>query len=330
MRLFITGGSGFIGSALVRRLRLEGHEVRVLTRSERTKTMAIGAGAVPIQGDITQPGSWQDEVSSGEVVVHGAALVSDWGPRREFYRVNVGGTQNILDAVKTWDGRFIHLSSIAVHGFYPGLYTETSPIHPNRHPYSGSKATAERLVDRSVKQGLKASLVRITGVYGPGDPHFIVRLLEQARSGRISIVGKGNQPSSLIYIDDVIEGLMLIIKRESEPGERYVLSDPAIPDVLTMVRHASKALELNVRIRHVPMGPATAVAFFQEIRGRLTGSRPSLTRYAVKAMGHMCVFSSEATTEKLGWSPRMSIQEGVARTVSWYKNTNPSSRPSTP
>jgi nucleoside-diphosphate-sugar epimerase len=329
MRVFVTGGSGFIGNALVRRLRREGHEVRALARSERAKAMVIETDAIPVRGDITQPGSWQDEARFGDVVVHAAALVSDWGPRREFYRVNVDGTKNILDGLKKWDGHFIHISSIAVHGFRPGAYTETSPASPDRHPYCDSKAEAERLVDMAIKEGLQASLVRIAGVYGPGDPHFIARFLDQVRSGRIFIVGKGDQPSNLIYIDDIIEGLILIAKRKCEPGQRYVLSHPSAPDVLSMVQYALKGLKLRARVQPVPIWIAVAVASLQEIRSHLAKSRPSLTRYAVKAMGNRCVFSTEVTAQKLGWSPKMSVQEGVARTISWYRKISPSRRPST-
>jgi nucleoside-diphosphate-sugar epimerase len=325
VRVFVSGGSGFIGGALVRRLRLEGHEVKVLARSPRAEALALEAGAIPISGDIAQPGAWQDEVSSGDAVVHAAALVSDWGPRKEFFRVNVGGTRNILGAVKRWNGHFIQVSSIAVHGFRSGTYTEISPAAPGRHPYSSSKAAAEALVDASVGKGLKASVVRIAGVYGPGDPHFISRLLDYAGSGRIFIVGRGDQPSNLIYIDDVIEGLMAILRRDGEPGARYVLNDPAVPDVLSMVRLAMKALGLNVPVRSVPEWFAYAVALWQEGRARLTGSPPPLTRYTVRAIGHWCVFSSEGTSRKLGWAPRMSVQEAMERTISWYRKTSPPS-----
>lgn len=329
MRVFVTGGSGFIGGALVRRLRLEGHDVRVLVRSPRAEALAVDAGAVPVSGDIARPGPWQNEVGAGDAVVHAAALVSDWGPRKEFFRVNVGGTGNILNAVELWNGHFVHISSVAVHGWRPGVYTETSPAVPGRHPYCSSKATAEALVDSSVSKGLKASIVRIAGVYGPGDTHFVSRLLDYARSGRVFIVGRGDQPSKLIYIDDAIEGLMAVLKRPCEPGARYVLNDPTVPDVQGMMRLAMQALELTVPVRSVPEWVAHAAAFWQECRARVTGSPPEWTQYAVRAMGHRCFFSPEGTSRKLGWSPRMDAREGVARTVSWYRKGRPAGSPGT-
>ena len=215
MRIFITGGTGFIGSSLVRRLRMEGHKVWVLARSEQAIKKVYNLDAAPVPGDITQPGPWQDEVSLADTVVHCAALVSDWGYRRDYQIVNVFGTGNVINAVKEWDGNFVHISSIAVHGFHPGVYNETSPIHRGGHPYCDSKAAAEQLIDSAVAEGLKASIVRIAGVYGPGDPHFVMRFLKQAESGRIFIVGRGDQPSNLIYIDDVAEGLMSVIRKEN-------------------------------------------------------------------------------------------------------------------
>ena len=323
MRVFVTGGSGFIGGALVRRLRLEGHEVRVLVRSPRAEALVAEAGAIPVSGDVSQPGPWQNEVSAGDAVVHAAAMVTDWGPRKEFFRVNVGGTRNVLDAMKRWNGHFIHVSSIAVHGFRPGVYTETSPVSPGRHPYCSSKAAAEALVDSSVGEGLKASAVRISGAYGPGDPHFATRFLDYAETGRVSIVGPGDQPSKLIYIDDVVEAFMAILRRPCEPGARYLLNDPAVPNVLGMVRLAMEALEISVPVRPVPEWLAYAVALWQEGRARLTGSHPQLTRYAVRAMGHRCFFSPEGTSRRLGWSPRMNAREGVEKTISWYRKSRP-------
>lgn len=323
MRVFVTGGSGFIGGALVRRLRLEGHEVSVLVRSPRAEALVAEAGAIPVSGDVSQPGPWQNEVSAGDAVVHAAAMVTDWGPRKEFFRVNVGGTRNVLDAMKRWNGHFIHVSSIAVHGFRPGVYTETSPVSPGRHPYCSSKAAAEALVDSSVGEGLKASAVRISGVYGPGDPHFATRFLDYAETGRVFIVGPGDQPSKLIYIDDVVEAFMAILRRPCEPGARYLLNDPAVPNVLSMLRLAMEALEISVPVRPVPEWLACAVALWQEGRARLTGSHPQLTRYAVRAMGHRCFFSPEGTSRRLGWSPRMNAREGVEKTISWYRKSRP-------
>ena len=303
----------------MQRLREDGDEVKVLTRSELAADKVRRAGAVPVRGDITRPGAWQEELSSADIIFHGAGYVDDWGPRREFFRVNVGGTRNVLEALRGWRGHFIHLSSIAVHGFRPGTYTEDSPATRVRHPYCDSKSVAEGLVESAIAGGLKAAIVRISGVYGPGDPHFLNRFLKQARTGVVYVVGKGNQPTNLIYIEDVIEGLRLIAHREAETGKRYILSDPSAPDVLGLVTLAIRALDLRVRILRVPMWLAYPIAAWQEVRGHLTRSHPAFTRYAVISAGHACSFSMEATKRSLSWSPRVDIREGIARTIAWYK-----------
>ncbi len=319
MRIFITGGTGFIGSSLVRHLRLENHEVWVLARSKQAIKKVRSLDALPVPGDITESGPWQENVPLANTVVHCAALASDWGRRRDYKRVNVDGTANILDAIKNWGGDYLHISSIAVHGFRPGVYNENSPVRRGGHPYCDSKAAAEQLIDRAVAEGLKASIVRIATAYGPGDPHFLKRLLEQTKYGRIFIIGRGNQPSNLIYIDDVTEGLVTIIKQGCVPGERYMLSNPLAPDILNAVEYALALLALNVRIKRVPLMIARGMAFLQESKGHLTGNRPPFTRYAVMALGNVCTYSTEITSRKLGWSPKTSIEEGFKRTISWYK-----------
>jgi dihydroflavonol-4-reductase len=206
-----------------------------------------------------------------------------------------------------------------VHGWRPGVYSEDSPASPGRHPYCRSKAAAEDLIETAVARGLKASLVRIAGVYGPGDPHFVSRLLEHAASGRIPIVGDGGQPSKMIFIEDAVEALAAILSRPAEPGARYLLNDPGVPNVEAMIRLAMEALGLAVPVRRVPEALALAAALFAEARARLKGSPPLLTSYAVKAMGRRCHFSPETTSRKLGWSPRTKAVDGIAKTVAWFR-----------
>jgi nucleoside-diphosphate-sugar epimerase len=123
----------------------------------------------------------------------------------------------------------------------------------------------------------------------------------------------------MIFIDDVVEALMTILSRPIEPGARYLLNDPAVPDVETMVRLAMNALGLEAPIRRVPEALALTAAFLAETWARLTCSPPLLTSYAVKAMGHRCYFSLEGTSRKLGWSPRTKAADAIAKTVAWFR-----------
>jgi nucleoside-diphosphate-sugar epimerase len=330
MRLFVTGASGFIGGALVRRLGLDGHEIKALVRSPRAAALAAKAGAIPVRGDLTRPGPWQDEVGAADAVVHSGALVTDWSPRVEFFRVNVEGTRNVLAAAKGWPGHFVHISSIAVHGFRPGVYTEASPVSPGRLPYCVSKAAAEALVDAAVERGLKASIVRISGAYGPGDTHFAARLIRYASSGRVFVVGRGDQPSKLIYIDDVVEALVAILEHPCEPGARYLLNDPAVPAVLETMAMALEVLGLEVPVRKVPEWLAATAALCAEGFARLSRSTPDLTRYAVRALGRWCLFSPEGTSRKLSWSPRVPARAGLEKTVAWYRESQRSVPPPDP
>lgn len=322
MRILVTGASGFIGGALARRLVRDGHRVRGLARSEPAASLVSSAGADPLRGDITRPGPWQDELRAEDAVVHAAAMVSDWGPRQEFLRTNVGGTRHVLEALHGWPGHLVFISSIAVHGWRPGVYAEDTPATPGRHPYSFSKAAAEALVEESAGKGLRASIVRVAGVYGPGDPHFAARLIDYAASGHIPVIGRGDQPSKLIYIDDAVEALAAILDRA---GGRYLLNDPAVPNVEEMVRLAAGALGLTVKVRHVPEWLGLAAAFVEETRARLTGSPPALTSYAVKAMSRRCHFLPHGTCRTLGWSPTTAAPDGVAQTVSWFRSERPMS-----
>jgi nucleoside-diphosphate-sugar epimerase len=203
------------------------------------------------------------------------------------------------------------------------VYTEETPATPGRHPYCRSKAAAEALVEAAAVEGVRASIVRLAGVYGPGDPHFAGRLLDYAASGHIPIVGSGDQPSKMIYIDDAVDALAALLARPGEAGARYLLNDSAVPNVVDMVRLAMGALGIAVPVRRIPEALALAAAYIEEGRARLKGARPLLTRYAVKAMGRRCFFMPEGTFKKLAWSPRTKAGEGIARTVSWFRENDP-------
>ncbi|MCK4772639.1 MAG: NAD-dependent epimerase/dehydratase family protein [Candidatus Latescibacteria bacterium] len=320
MRIFITGGTGFIGSYLVSRLLADGHELLVLARSPEAVAAVLDMGAVPVEGELTVPGPWQDEVAGCDRVVHCAAKADDWGRRSDFWRVNVEGTRHMVEAAAGTVDRFVHVSSIAAHRG-SGTHDETTPARRGGHPYCDSKAVAEEVVDEAVEKGLNAQLVRVANVYGPRDPHMLPRILEQVSKGRFVVVGDGNQPSNLIYIDDVVDALEAILLQDADPGERFLITDPAAPVISEAIRIAFEALDRDPRITHLPKWVALGVAAFAQAFGLLTGKRPFLTFYAVLAVGNFRTLINDRTMSRLSWSPKVRFREGVGKTVVWWRQT---------
>lgn len=321
MRVFITGGTGFIGSRLVPFLREREHELRVLARSPQAVAAVHRLGALPVEGDLATPGPWQEAVAQCEAVVHCAAKADDWGRRADFWRVNVEGTRHIVEAASGVVEKFVHVSSIAAH-HGPGTYDEAAPARRGGHPYCDSKAAAEEVVDEAVEKGLNAQLVRVANVYGPGDPHLLPRILEQVSTGRFFVIGDGSSPSNLTYVDDVADALVAILEGDVAPGERFLVTDPASPTMLEATQIAFEAFGLDPRITRLPKTLALSAAAVTELWGLITRRRPMLTFYAVRSLGNVRKLVNERTMSRLSWSPRVSFREGVEKTVAWWRETS--------
>ena len=320
MKIFVTGGTGFIGSYLVRRLLADGHEVKALVRSSKAAEKIHELGAEPVEGDLSVPGHWQDSVAECDRVVHCAAKADDWGNRTEFWNVNVEGTRHMVEAAAGKVDKFVHISSIAAHRG-PGVRDESTQVKRGGHPYCDSKAAAEEVVDRAVEKGLNAQLVRVANVYGPEDPHVLPRILEQVNKGSFVIVGDGSQPSSLIYVDDVVDAISDILMTECEPGERFLVADQNAPAIGEAIQIAFEALDIDPKITRLPKWLALVAASLSHASSFIIGRRPMLTFYAVFSVGNVRTLVNDRTMDRLMWSPKVDFREGVKRTVAWWKET---------
>jgi len=320
MRIFVSGGTGFIGSYLVRKLLADGHEVIALARSLTAMNRIRELGAEPVEGELSIPGPWQETVGGCERVVHCAAKASDWGSRTDFWNVNVEGTRHMVEAAAGKVDQFVHISSIAAHRG-SGVRDESSHVIRGGHSYCDSKAAAEEVVDKAVAQGLNAQLVRVANVYGPEDPHVLPRILEQVSKGKFVIVGDGNQPSNLIYVDDVVDAIIAILMTETEPGERFLVTDQNAPGIGEAIQIAFETLNIDPKITRLPKWLALVAAALSQAFAFITGKRPMLTFYAVFSVGNVRTLVNDLTMRRLNWSPKVDFREGVKRTVAWWKET---------
>ena len=318
MKVFLTGGSGFIGQVTGALLLEAGHDVSAIARSETAAGKVRAWGGTVVEGDITTPGPWQDRLAECDAVMHAAASVGDYGDTRGYWRVNVEGTRHVAEAALGRVDRFVHVSSIAAYGG-AGEFDESAPPRHGRHPYTTTKAVAEEVVDEVIAKGLHAVHARVGNVYGPGDPNFIPRLIKQARTGRFPVIGDGSQPSNLIHVDDVAAALLAMLETDTEPGERFLVVDPHTPSIREAVEMAIETLGLETSIFRIPKGVAMTAAVISTLFGKVTGRKPVITSYAVRGMGGVRIFHNERTMERLDWRPRYTLQEGIAATAASFR-----------
>jgi nucleoside-diphosphate-sugar epimerase len=291
--------------------------VRALARSERAAARVRELGAEPVTGDLDGLDALRAGAEGCEVAFHAAAKVEDWGDPEDFERLNVRGTQNVIDACrKTGVRRLVHVGTEAALMAGEPLIDvdEHAPLRPDSPAlYPSSKAKAERLVTGANGGGLETVVVRPRFVWGRGDTSLLPRIIEMVRSGRFRWVGGGRQLTATTHIDNTVEGLWLAATKAA-PGGIYFVTDgePVVfRDFLTSMLGTQG---VTIPDKSVPPGVANVAAASAERIWRLLkrpGS-PPLTRFAVWVSSQQCTIDISRAERELGYRPVISREEGLA------------------
>jgi nucleoside-diphosphate-sugar epimerase len=314
---FVTGGSGFIGGALIRRLVADRWDVHALVRSEASAQKVTALGAHAIAGDLADLPSMAVGAQYCEVAFHCAAHLGDWGTREEFERGNVQGTRNALAAARQAGlRRFVHVGTEAalLAGQPLVEVDERAPLRFDSPAlYSSTKARAEEAVIEAYHAGLETVVVRPRFVWGPGDTTLLPLLTDAVRSGRFAWIGGGHHRTSTTHIDNAVHGLMLAAQRGSPAGVYFVTDgEPVVfRDFITRLL-ATQGIDAPTR--SVPTSVARAVAATSEAAWRLLPlpGRPPLTRLTVWVSGLETTIDISRAREELGYAPVKTIDQGLA------------------
>jgi len=314
---FVTGGSGFVGGALIERLRSEGRDVRALARSERAAERVRELGAEPVSGDLDDRESLRAGAEGCEVCFHAAAKVEDWGDPADFERLNVQGTRNVIDACREAGvRRLVHVGTEAALMAGQPLVNvdESAPLRPDSPAlYSSSKAKAEQLVRAANGEDLETVVVRPRFVWGRGDSTLLPQIVEMVRSGRFRWVGGGRHLTATTHIDNTVEGLLLGATRAPAGGVYFVTDgEPVVfRDFLTALVGTQG---VEIPDKSVPPGMAGAAARAAEAiwRGLRRPGNPPLTRFAVWVSSQECTIDISRAERELGYRPVTSREDGLA------------------
>lgn len=322
MRLLVTGGTGFTGSHLVRRARREGHAVTSLDSKEGLFADELrGLGATIHLGSVTD-GELLREITPGhDVVFHVAAAFRDVSaPRSVYWDVNVDGTRRVLEAAAAAGVRkVIYCSTQGVHGHIddpPG--DEESPVEPEDY-YQYTKWEGERVCHEFIADGMNITIIRPTAIYGPGDPGRFVMLFRAAKSGRFLMFGDGQTTYHPVYIDNLVDLFFLATEHPKASGRTYIGADEEYHTLNDLVRAVGEAIDVDVRIVHLPFAPLWLASAAVELICKPLRIAPPLFRRRADWFRQIRAFEIDRAKNELGYEPRIGLAEGLKRTGRWYE-----------
>ena len=313
---FVTGGSGFIGGKLIRRLVGDGWTVRGLARSDTAAAKVRAAGAEPAPGDLDDAASIRAGAEGCEYAFHAAAQLGEWGKAADFERGNVLGTKHALEGcAQAGVRRFVHVGTEAalLAGDPLVEVDEHAPLRfDSKALYSRTKARAEEAVLEADRTGFETVVVRPRLVWGRGDTTILPALEAAVRAGRFAWIGGGRHKTSTTHVDNVVEGLVLGATKGA-PGGVYFVTDghPVVfRDFITRLL-ATQGVE--VRDRSVPRPVIRVLAIASETAWRLLPlpGQPPVTRLAYWLAALETTIDISRARAELGYEPVRTIDDGM-------------------
>lgn len=333
MRALVTGAGGFVGGKIARALRARGDDVIAYQRGSYPELEQLGIRCV--KGDIADQHDLVAVANDVDVIFHVAAKVGGAGDPKDFERINVRGTENIIEAcVKNGVNRLVFCSSPSVideEGGFEAL-DESAP-YAKRYlaEYPRTKALAEQLVleanGRETKGlPLRTCALRPHLVFGPGDTGSLPRVIERAKKGRLRMIGDGKNRVDLTYVDNVVDAHLLAAEALSKPespaaGKAYFITNGEPVVLWDWVNEILEEIGLPPVKKSVPEGMARFVGKALDRTWSSLGlaGEPPITEWAAKMMATSHTFRIDAARRDLCYAPAVSMDEGRRRTVPWLK-----------
>ncbi len=325
MRIYLTGGTGLIGSHIAEALRARGDEVIALVRATSDTAHLEALGCHLVRGDVLDP---VDELAAGmrsaDAVVHAAAKVFQGGSRDAFLRVNVRGTENVLRAAGRASPRVVHLSSVAIYAGLPmerlteARWTDADP--EAQAPYAASKSLSERAAWRLHEEGaVRLTTVRPCVVYGERDRSATPIIVRLATRPVTPLIGGGRTTLPLVYAGNVARGVVAALDRKIAIGRAYNLARDVPITGRELVRLVGDELGRRPRVLPVPRPLALAAA---KVVAVTTRAIPLLRSFDgvrfVRGLSIDNPYDSSRARLELGWTNSIAHEEGVRRTMAWW------------
>ncbi|UAC50032.1 SDR family NAD(P)-dependent oxidoreductase [Bacillus aquiflavi] len=325
MNMLVTGGTGFLGKRLARRLNDEGHAVTIIGRNEQIGKLLEKEGIYFYQADLADSGKIENACKKIDYVFHCGALSSPWGKYDEFYQANVLGTINVINACKKEKvKRLIHVSTPSLYFYFNDRLDvkENDPL-PSKfvNYYAETKYLAEQEIDRAFAKGLPVVTIRPRALFGPEDTTIIPRLIRANEKRFVPLINGGNILMDLTYVDNVVDALLLCIDSPKETlGKKYNITNGETVVFKDVLEKLFSTLQKPLKTKDISYSKVIKLAQFFEWASKyiLFGKEPILTKYSVSVLAKNQTLNIDAARKELGYNPRISIEEGIEQFVEWW------------
>jgi nucleoside-diphosphate-sugar epimerase len=320
MRVFVTGGTGFIGGQVVRKLRERGDEVRALVRSPDKGQALADLGCELVSGTLSNKDAIGAGMQGCEAAIHGAAVYEVGIPESEhraMYEANVIGTENVLRAtLEAKLPKVVYISTVGAFGNTKGQVVDESYEHPGTSftsYYEETKLEAHRLAKRLIaEEGLPCVIVQPGGVYGPQDHSAIGQQMNQFLAGRMPLIAFPDLGFNMVHVDDVAAGVLLALDK-GKPGEAYVLGGQ-ITTMRELIQTLARVAGKKAPRRALPTPLMKAMTPFGPIVGKVMGQGPNLRELISSADNVTFWAKHDKAMAELEYSPR-GLEQGLRDTL---------------
>jgi len=313
-KIFITGALGFVGRALSAAYRELGTQTCGLD-------VRADASANVVAGDVSRPEEWQDILAGCDLVIHTAAIVTNNVAREEAWRVNVLGTRRVLDAaIKAGVRRFVHVSSLAAMRFNTeDQADESAPVMPTGNPYVDTKIASEQVILAAHSAGeINCTIIRPADIYGPNSRPWTLIPVQMIKKGLFLLPAHGQGIFRAIYIDDLVNGIMLAAEKDAGIGQIFILGGEIATTCENFFGHYYRMLGKRGP-RVTSTSAAIAIAETGRMIFKLLGKPTELGRGAMEMLSKKNTVSNQKAHDLLGWHLQVNLEEGMRRTEVWLR-----------
>ncbi len=319
----VTGGGGFLGLAIVKKLRARGDRVKVLSR--RYHQCLEGLNVEFIQADITAADAVTQACADCQVVFHVASKAGIWGPDSEYEAINIQGCRNVISGCRQQRVPVLVYTSTPSVIYHPNAKIENIQEdipYPQQFEcaYARTKATAEREVLAANSPGLATVAIRPHLIYGPGDPNLIPRVLKRAKAGSLPQVGDGSNKVDITYVDNAAQAHLLAAEHIKEAaGKAYFISDGEPVVLWSWIGELLKLVGLPPLKRRLSLKATRTVGAILEAVYHLLRikTEPKMTRFTAQQLATSHYFNIANARRDLHYAPEVSGEEGLQRLAQW-------------